>query len=55
LKNEGTDKLIEYRKRTRLIFEEYINNRSYFIAEMLSEVINGERQNYYLLENRSYI
>jgi len=55
LKNDAMDRIIEYRKSTRLIFEEYINKRSYFIAEMFSEVINGERQNYYLMENRSYI
>ena len=55
LKIENSEKLFEFRNRTTLVFEEYINNRSYFIAEMFSEVINGERQNYYLMENRSYI
>jgi len=55
LKIEEPDKISEYRNSTRLIFEEYINNRSYFIAEMFSEVMGGERQNYYLMEKRSYI
>jgi chorismate synthase len=48
-------KATEYRNVTRRIFEEYINKRTYFIAELISGEKNGERQNYYLLEKRSYI
>jgi len=41
--------------RTRLVFEEYINNRSYFIAGMFSEKLDGKRENYYLMEKRNYL
>ncbi len=55
LKNDDINQTIEYRKITRKIFEEYINKRAYFIAELITGEVNGERQNYYLLEKRSYI
>lgn len=55
LKKEDINQTIEYRYITRTIFEEYINKRTYFIAELITGEINGERQNYYLLEKRSYI
>ena len=46
---------IDYRLKTRKIFEEYINGRSYFITKMYSEEINGVRHSFYLLEKRSYL
>lgn len=55
LKQANPDKAIAYRIKTRRIFEEYINIRSYFIAEMLSEKSAGKRENYYLMERRSYL
>jgi predicted GNAT superfamily acetyltransferase len=55
LKNEKIDEAIQYRHTTRIIFEEYITKQSYFIAELISGELNGERQSYYLLEKRSYI
>jgi predicted GNAT superfamily acetyltransferase len=55
LKNEDFKEALECRKVTRTIFEEYINKRTYFIAELITEELKGERQNYYLLEKRSYI
>lgn len=55
LKKNDLKKTIEFRKATRTIFEEYINKRTYFIAELITGEKNGERQNYYLLEKRSYI
>jgi predicted GNAT superfamily acetyltransferase len=54
LKNNSTE-AYSCRMETRAIFEEYINNRSYFIASMLSEEIKGERQCYYLMEKRGYL
>jgi predicted GNAT superfamily acetyltransferase len=55
LKNDDYKEALEQRYVTRSIFEEYINKRTYFIAELISEELDGERQNYYLLEKRSYI
>ena len=55
MKTNEIDKLIEYRKKTRIIFEYYITKQGYFIAEMISGEINGERHNYYLMEKRSFI
>jgi predicted GNAT superfamily acetyltransferase len=55
LKNTNLAEAIKFRMNTRAIFEEYINKRSYFIAEMFTDIVNGERQNYYLLEKRNYI
>jgi predicted GNAT superfamily acetyltransferase len=56
-KLESTQKEQAYASRmeTRSIFEEYINKRSYFITNMYSEEMNGERQNYYLMEKRNYL
>jgi len=55
LKSVDIDKANKFRIITRTIFDEYINKRSYFIAELFSEEIEGERQNYYLMEKRSYL
>jgi predicted GNAT superfamily acetyltransferase len=43
------------RIQTRTVFDEFITKRKYFIASMLMDEIDGERQFYYLLEKRSYI
>ena len=55
LKKSNLDKAIETRTSTRLIFEEYINNRAYFIASLFSEKTDGKRENYYLMEKRNYL
>jgi predicted GNAT superfamily acetyltransferase len=55
LKKENIDEALQYRNATRIIFEEYITKQSYFIAELISGEVNGERHSYYLLEKRSYI
>jgi predicted GNAT superfamily acetyltransferase len=55
LKNENIDEAHQYRLTTRSIFEEYIGSRSYFIAELITGEIDGTRQSFYLMENRSYI
>ena len=55
LSNGNHNLALELRNSTRIIFEEYINKRAFFIAELISGELEGERQNYYLLEKRSYI
>jgi predicted GNAT superfamily acetyltransferase len=55
LKQNNLDEAIAFRMRTRLVFDEYINNRAYFIAGMYSEKKDGMRQNYYLMEKRNYL
>jgi predicted GNAT superfamily acetyltransferase len=55
LKKSNPLQAIQYRMKTRKILEEYISNRTYFIASMLMEEVDGERQYYYLMEKRSYI
>jgi len=55
LKQTSLEQAVAFRLKTRLVFEEYINNRSYFIAEMLSEKYDGKRNNYYLMEKRNYL
>jgi predicted GNAT superfamily acetyltransferase len=55
LKKTNPREAIIFRMNTRLVFEEYINNRAYFIAGMYSEELNGERENFYLMEKRNYL
>lgn len=55
MKNGKMEELIEYRMKTRTIFENYITKHGYFIAEIISGEINGEKHNYYLMEKRSFI
>ena len=55
LKKTNPEEAIKQRLQTRLIFEEYITNRKYFIASMLMDESENERQYYYLMEKRSYI
>jgi len=55
LKQVNLEEAIDFRMRTRLVFEEYINNRAYFIAGMFSEMLGGKRENYYLMEKRNYL
>lgn len=55
LKETNLNEAIAFRMKTRVVFEEYLNKRSYFIAEMLSEKSDGKRENYYLMERRSYL
>jgi predicted GNAT superfamily acetyltransferase len=55
LKNLYPEEALKQRLQTRLIFDEYISTRKYFIASMLMAEIENERQYYYLMEKRSYI
>jgi len=55
LKIENPKLAITYRMQTRAIFDEYIIKRKYFVATMLMDEIEGERQYFYLMEKRSYI
>lgn len=53
--NNDIEKALNIRLTTRDIFNEYINNRSYFIAALLADEIDGKQQFYYLMEKRSYL
>jgi|WetSurMetagenome_2_1015567.scaffolds.fasta_scaffold327999_2 predicted GNAT superfamily acetyltransferase len=55
IKISNPEVAFEQRMQTRIIFNEFITKRKYFIASMLMDEIDGERQFFYLLEKRSYI
>lgn len=55
LMQNNLDEAIAFRMKTRPVFEEYINNRAYFIAGLFSEKLEGKRENYYLMEKRNYL
>lgn len=55
LKQTCPDEAIDARMRTRMVFEEYLNNRAYFIAGMFFEKVSSNRENYYLMEKRNYV
>lgn len=55
LKQTNLEEAIAFRMSTRLVFEEYINNRAYFIAGMFFEKADGKRENFYLMEKRNYL
>ena len=55
LKQTNLEEAIAFRMRTRVVFEEYINNRAYFIAGMFFEKVDGKRETYYLMEKRNYL
>jgi predicted GNAT superfamily acetyltransferase len=50
LKQTDRDAAIAMRQETRLLFSEYINRRGYRCRTLISGQLQGERQNYYLLE-----
>lgn len=50
LKQTDRDTAIALRQETRLLFSEYINRRGYCCRTLISGQLQGERQNYYLVE-----
>jgi predicted GNAT superfamily acetyltransferase len=50
LKQTDRDAAIATRQETRLLFSEYINRRGYRCRTLISGQLQGELQNYYLLE-----
>jgi predicted GNAT superfamily acetyltransferase len=55
LKKQDIKEALKWRLQTREIFDEYINNRGFWITEFYSEMTNGKRRNYYLLEKQEGI
>ena len=45
---------LNWRLKTRNIFNEYINNRGYWITEFYSHKENGKRRNFYLLQEKKH-
>jgi len=52
LKKTNFEEALNWRLKTRKIFDEYINKKGYWITEFYSQKKDGKRQNYYLLEER---
>lgn len=50
LKKSQPENALDLRLRTRAIFTEYVNNRTYKIKRFISEERNNNRENYYLIE-----
>lgn len=50
LKQTDRDGAVALRQETRLLFSEYINRRGYRCRNLISDMQQGTRQNYYLLE-----
>jgi predicted GNAT superfamily acetyltransferase len=55
IKHTSPEEAIAIRLRTRAVFEEYLNKRSYFIADLFIEKKDGKRKCYYLMEKRNYL
>jgi len=51
LKNINMDQAIKFRLDTRKIFTEYINKRHFVAVYLYTGIIDGQRKNYYLVQN----
>ncbi len=53
LQDKDPDLALAWRMKTRMVFEEYLDNRGLVAEEFLSDVIDGKRRSFYLL-SRNY-
>ena len=49
IKTVSMELALDWRLKTREIFKRYINERGYIVVDFISEIIEGERRNFYLL------
>lgn len=49
IKTVSMELALDWRLKTREIFKRYINEKGYIVVDFISEIIEGERRNFYLL------
>ncbi|MBN1182703.1 MAG: GNAT family N-acetyltransferase [Bacteroidales bacterium] len=55
LKKTNPEKVLSFRNNTRILFDEYINRKKYFISDFISVPDVKNNRYFYLLENKSFI
>ncbi len=50
IQNRNETEMLEWRMRTRVVFDEYINNRGLQVVELFSSKVDGQRRSYLLLK-----
>lgn len=55
IKKTKPDIANKYRMDTRKLFDEYLNNREYFISDFISATVDDGRRYFYLLEKKGFL